>query len=184
VRTLTVVSVLVGGALGGLAVPARAQDDAPACPLHAAHQAAAQAGTAGHHEQVDQRHDDATGVAHMDSVHHFDLGPRGGSIRLEVTDPADTGGRDRIRTHLGLIAAEFAQGRFDLPMMIHDQTPPGVETMRRLKSAIRYRYSALPRGGRVEISTDNAEARQAIHDFLRFQIDEHRTGDPHDPPAR
>lgn len=86
-------------------------------------------------------------------------------------------GRDRIRTHLATIARDFAQGRFDLPTRIHDQTPPGVESMQRLKSTIRYRYAPTPRGGRVEISTENAEALAAIHQFLRFQIDEHRTED-------
>jgi hypothetical protein len=133
---------------------------------------------------VDHRHDEATGVGHADSVHHFELGPRGGAIRLEATSDADTEGRDRIRTHLQMIAREFAQGRFDLPMLIHDQTPPGVDTMRRLKSAITYRYSSTPRGGRVEIGTDDPQARAAIHEFLRFQIDEHRTGDPREVPVR
>jgi hypothetical protein len=29
----------------------------------------------------------------------------------------------------------------------------------------------------IFISTDNSEALAAIHEFLRFQINEHRTGD-------
>jgi hypothetical protein len=151
--------------------------DPSTCPRHAAHQAAGRPDQRDHRRQVDLRHDAATGVAHGDSVHHFELAARGGNIRLEVADAKDTAGRDRIRAHLATIAREFAQGRFDLPMRIHDQTPPGVETMRRLKSAIRYRYAPTPRGGRVEISTEDAEALAAIHEFLRFQIDEHRTAD-------
>jgi hypothetical protein len=164
-------------ATGLAAAPAPAHDDPSACPMHAAHQAES-AGGAKHHDDVDRRHDDATGVAHADSEHHFVIEPRGGSIRLEVTNPEDTAGRDHIRAHLSKIASDFGQGRFDLPLRIHDRLPPGVETMRRLRAEIRYRFVATPRGGRVEMATANAEARAAIHEFLRFQIDEHRTGDP------
>jgi hypothetical protein len=172
--SLAVVTFLVGSALGGATALA---EDASACPMHAAHQAASQAGAKGHHDQVDQRHDDATGVAHADAVHHFDIGPRGGTIRLEVTDATNTSGRDRIRTHLAKIAGDFGEGRFDLPTSIHGQVPPGADAMRRLRAAIRYRFTPMPLGGRVEITTRDGEARAAIHEFLRFQIDEHRTGD-------
>ena len=36
----------------------------------------------------------------------------------------------------------------------------------------------VERGGRVRLRTSNPEALAAIHEFLRFQIEEHRTGDP------
>jgi len=174
-RALAMAVVALAGAVA--AGPVHARDDDGACPMHAAHQAAAVPEDA-HHAGVDRRHDDATGVAHAGSVHHFDLDGRGGDIRLEVSDPADSTGRDLIRAHLARIAADFREGRFELPMRIHDQTPPGAATMARLKSRIRYRYVATARGGRVEIRTADAEARDAVHEFLRFQIDEHRTGDP------
>ncbi len=174
-RVGTTTARLAGAALLMVVGIAGASDEPSRCPMHAAHKEADRARD--HHAEVDQRHHDATGVAHTGSVHHFELEARGGTIRLEVTDARDTAGRDRIRTHLGRIAADFSQGRFDLPMTIHDQTPPGVEAMRRLKAAIRYRYAPTAGGGRVEIRTDDAEALAAVHEFLRFQIDEHRTGD-------
>jgi hypothetical protein len=143
------------------------------CPMHAAHQAGA-----GHRDGVDRRHDHVTGVGHADSVHHFMMDARGGAIRLEVKDAADVAGRDRIRAHLSAIAKQFAEGRFDLPMKIHDRVPPGVPVMQRLKGSIRYRYEPTDKGGRVVIATGNREALAAVHEFLRFQIDDHRTGDP------
>jgi hypothetical protein len=33
-------------------------------------------------------------------------------------------------------------------------------------------------GGRVLIETKDAEALAAVHEFLRFQIEDHQTGDP------
>jgi hypothetical protein len=33
-------------------------------------------------------------------------------------------------------------------------------------------------GGRIRIATESREALAAVHDFLRFQIKDHQTGDP------
>jgi hypothetical protein len=41
----------------------------------------------------------------------------------------------------------------------------------------RSRYAPTDRGGQITIDTSNREARRAIHDFLRFQIRDHRTED-------
>lgn len=63
-------------------------------------------------------------------------------------------------------------------MLIHAQSPPGVSEMKRLKGNISFKYEQTERGGRIRISTSNPQAIAAVHDFLRFQIREHRTGDP------
>jgi hypothetical protein len=112
------------------------------------------------------------------TTHHFRLSPEGGSIEVTANDAVDTKSRDEIRMHLGHIAKRFQDGDFDIPMFVHDQTPPGVPAMKRLKSEISYKYEETDAGGRVLIATKNAEALAAVHDFLRFQIREHHTGDP------
>jgi hypothetical protein len=127
---------------------------------------------------VDHRHDDATGVPHAAAEHHFLLTRDGGSIRLEVKDASHVEARDGIRRHLRAIAGSFASGDFSTPMLIHDQVPPGVETMKERKAAIRYAYSPSDKGGVVRISTRDAGAIAAVHEFLRFQIRDHGTGDP------
>jgi hypothetical protein len=48
------------------------------------------------------------------------------------------------------------------------------DTFRRLFTAP---VARLLQGGRVAISTANAQALDAIHQFLRFQVSEHQTGD-------
>ena len=128
--------------------------------------------------QVDQRHDEATGVAHQGTVHHFLLAKDGGSIRLEVIDPSAAEARDRVREHLQTVARSFAAGDFSLPMLIHDQVPPGVDVMKKRKRAIRYTYAPNENGGVVRISTRDAAALRAVRDFLRFQIRDHGTSDP------
>jgi hypothetical protein len=136
------------------------------CPMHSAHDAA-----------VDQRGDHVMGFDHEKTRHHFRLTAAGGAIEVEANDPKDTESRDAIRMHLSHIAAMFADGDFEAPMLIHEQVPPGVPVMKRLKAEIRYALEPSDRGGRVVIATKNREAVDAIHEFLRFQIREHRTGD-------
>ena len=162
-RTVAVLLVVTG--VGAAAV---AHDHA-SCPMARSH---------AHRDQVDQRHDEATGVPHEGAVHHFLLAKDGGSIRLEVKDANDALARDLIREHLQVVARSFAAGDFSLPMAIHDQVPPGVEVMKARKGAIRFAYAPSAKGGVVRISTRDAEALDAVHEFLRFQIRDHGTNDP------
>ena len=131
-----------------------------------------------HAEGVDKRGDRVMGFDHKKTKHSFLLYEDGGAIEVNANAADDKESRDRIRKHLGHIAKIFAEGNFEAPSLIHDRTPPGVPVMERLKSEIEYRYEETGRGGRVRIKTANEEALRAVHDFLRFQIEDHRTGDP------
>jgi hypothetical protein len=118
------------------------------------------------------------GFSQAKTTHHFYLTKTGGVIQVEADDSQDTADRDKIREHLGHIAMMFAEGDFDIPMFIHDRAPDGVAEMKRLKTAISYRYEETKGGGRVVISTADPQALSAVQSFLRFQITEHETGDP------
>ena len=76
------------------------------------------------------------------------------------------------------MAASFAQGDFSLPLFIHDPVAPGVEVLQRLKGQITYTVENTAQGAQVRIATRNPEAVAAVHEFLRFQLEEHRTVDP------
>jgi hypothetical protein len=128
-------------------------------------------------EEMNQRGDHVMGFDHTKTTHHFKLLPNGGSIEVDANKVDDTESRDQIRKHLGHIAKMFAAGNFNAPMLIHDQTPPGVPVMQSLKDQIEYRFETTERGALVRISTSNPDALQAIYSFLRFQIKEHKTGD-------
>ncbi len=133
---------------------------------------------AAHFAAVDKRGDQAMGFDHSKTRHHFRLFRDGGAIGVEANDPKDTQSRDAIRRHVQMIRGMFAQGDFDLPMFIHATTPPGMNALKRLRKAIAYTYEPTPRGAQVRLSTRNPKALKAIHEFLRFQIRDHRTGDP------
>jgi hypothetical protein len=125
-----------------------------------------------------QHGDDAMGFAHEKTTHHFHLYRDGGTIEVTANDPKDDGSRDQIQMHLGHIATMFAAGDFNIPMLVHDKVPPGTPAMIQLKSEIKYAYQKTSRGGRVRITTRNLDALAAVHEFLRFQITDHQTGDP------
>ena len=49
--------------------------------------------------------------------------------------------------------------------------------MTRLKDQIHYRLAETAAGGRIRMTSRNPEAIEAIHEFLRFQIADHKTDD-------
>ncbi|HZE72661.1 MAG TPA: hypothetical protein VE135_24385 [Pyrinomonadaceae bacterium] len=128
-------------------------------------------------DEMNKRGDQVMGFDHNKTTHHFRLLPQGGTIQITANAVDDTESRDQIRSHLGHITKMFAAGNFNAPMLIHEQTPPGVPVMQKLKSEIEYRFEETERGASMHISTRNGKALQAIHKFLRFQIKEHKTGD-------
>jgi hypothetical protein len=144
------------------------------CPMAASTHSGKNSREAG----VVARGDAGMGFDHALTTHHFLLSSAGGSIEVTANDPSDTTSRDQIRMHLAHIQKMFSAGDFSIPMFVHDTLPPGVTTMKRLASAIEYRYEDGDRGGKVVISTTDPAARDAIQDFLRFQIADHDTGDP------
>jgi hypothetical protein len=111
------------------------------------------------------------------TTHHFHLYKDGGSIEVTVNDPKDDANRDAIRSHLPHIAQMFSGGNFDAPMEVHAQHVPGTSELAALKSRLSYKYVETPKGGRVDIVTTDEAAIKAVHDFLKFQIADHKTGD-------
>jgi hypothetical protein len=129
------------------------------------------------HWEMEKRGDQGMGFAQGKTTHHFLLRKDGGAIQVMANSAGDKASKNEIQMHLRHITQAFKSGEFNIPMFVHDQTPPGVATMTKLKDQIRYRYEAAENGGRVVLLSANADAITAIHEFLKFQITEHKTGD-------
>jgi hypothetical protein len=130
-----------------------------------------------HHQGVNARGDKAMGFSHEKATHHFSLYTDGGAIEVNTNDPKDSDTRDQIRAHFMHIATMFADGNFEIPMLVHAKNPPGADVMTRLKAEIHYELEPTSQGARLRISSDNKEALAGIHKFLAFQIKDHQTGD-------
>ena len=136
----------------------------PAMPpgmTHEAHMSKAQA-------------DAAMGFDQDKIAHHFRPSDAGGTIEVEAKDSHDAATIAQISAHLQEIAKAFAAGDFSKPLLTHGEQPPGVPVLQRLKADIAYVYEERPNGGLVRATTANAAARQALHEFLEYQIREHR----------
>ncbi len=118
------------------------------------------------------------GFSQTTTAHHFFLTANGGVILVTAKDPKNADQIAMVQMHLKHIAGMFSAGDFSIPHFVHDTNPPGVATMKQLRSSIRYTSETMTNGGRIRIESDSPEARAAIHDFLQFQIEDHETGDP------
>ena len=130
-----------------------------------------------HHRDMLTRGAQAMGFDQERTVHHFLLYEDGGAIDVAVKEATDLANLQAVRLHLQEIAGLFKAGDFGKPALTHAQEVPGTVAMTRLKDRVTYQYEETPAGGRVRIVTRDANALAAVHAFLRFQIDDHRTGD-------
>jgi hypothetical protein len=136
-----------------------------------------------HQADVEKHGDEAMGFSHDKTTHHFGLYSDGGVIEVTANDSKDSQSMQAIRSHLTHIATMFSNGEFSIPMFVHDQVPPGVPAMKEKHAEISYTFEEMPAGGSVRIKTTNPEALKGVHEFLRFQIEDHHTGDTTEIPA-
>jgi hypothetical protein len=123
---------------------------------------------------MQQRGKQAMGVDQYTSTHHFEALADGGRIEL-VRDVDDSAGVAQIRTHMRELARAFAGGDFSTPGFVHLQSVPGTKVMMARRALITYEAHDLPRGAELRIRTRDAEALQAVHEFLAFQRHEHHS---------
>ena len=113
------------------------------------------------------------------TAHHFSLFEDGGAIAVSVKDKSDKTNLDAIRQHLSHITMMFGEGHFEMPMEVHEtKEMPGIADLAKMKDKIKYTYAETSTGGRVDIVTKDKDALAAVHAFLKYQITDHKTGDP------
>ena len=111
-------------------------------------------------------------------AHHFYLYEDGGAIEISATDRKDAAAVSAIRVQLADIAQKLSAGDFEMPVFIRADEVPGADGLKRLRDRIVYASEDTRTGGRVRIRTRHARALLAVHEFLRFQIRDYKTGDP------
>jgi len=143
------------------------------CPMHDQHAKS----SSQHQADVEKHGDEAMWFAHDKTTHHFRVYADGGAIEVTANDAKDTANAQAIRSHLAHIVMMFSAGDFSIPMFVHGRVPPGVDVMKKARSEISYSFEEIPSGGRVRIRTGSLDTLNAVQDFLRFQIEDHDTGD-------
>jgi hypothetical protein len=116
------------------------------------------------------------GVDQYTSAHVFEDLPDGGRIVLDRDSGPDTTGITTIRAHMRDVAAAFAAGDFTKPFQVHAAVVPGTVVMTARRADLYYRERDRPRGAEVRISSADAAAIAAVHEFLAFQRGAHHAG--------
>lgn len=136
------------------------------------------------HAQMNHRGAQVMGFDQDKTMHHFLLFEDGGAIDVSVKDAADKKNLDAIRAHLPHIAMKFGEGDFAAPALVHATDVPGTKELAELKGKLTWKYVETAKGGRVDIVTTDPAALSAVHAFLKYQIEDHKTGDSVTPAKR
>jgi hypothetical protein len=130
-----------------------------------------------HMTEMNNRGAQVMGFSQEKTTHHFVLTFDGGVIDVRANDVKDTKSRAEIRMHFQHIVSMFANGDFTDPMLVHATNVPGTAVMKQRKDELHWDFVETPRGAKLVITADNKPALDALHEFLRFQIEDHKTGD-------
>jgi hypothetical protein len=168
-----VIVTTIAGMLFAHGAFAQQHPDMPPGMTHEEHQAQMRK-----EADMKRRGAEAMGFDQDKTSHHFRLTTEGGSISVAANSADDMASRNQIRVHLKEIVEQFQHGDFGKPAATHAEVPAGVKAMQRSTDKIRYSFEESPLGGEVHIASADASAIAAIHEFLRYQIREHATGDP------
>jgi hypothetical protein len=109
-----------------------------------------------------------------DAVHKFETLADGGRITVQLATD-DRAGVTRVRRHLQSVARILEDGDF-VAKHEHAREVPGALTLAAKKDQIAYEYRELPRGGEVRFITSDAEANQAISEFMAYHQEKHKAG--------
>jgi hypothetical protein len=112
------------------------------------------------------------------ATQHFYLLKNGGAVEVSAKDPEDKTTISAIQKHLELQAKNYEKGNIDAPTTEKGKLPESVNTMKKLRKEITFEVMQLDAGAALRMFSVNTQARQAIQDFLKLQIEEHHTGDP------
>jgi hypothetical protein len=129
------------------------------------------------HAQMNHRGAQVMGFDQDKTAHHFLLFEDGGAIDVSVKDATDKKNLDAIRAHLPHIAMKFGEGDFAAPALVHATNVPGTKELAELKTKLTWKYVETAKGGRVDITTTDPAALSAVLAFLKYQIEDHKTGD-------
>ena len=133
----------------------------------------------GDHAALNERGNRFMGFDQDATAHHFIVLKDGGRIEVTAKRADDAASIAQVRAHLREIAGRFSRGDFEIPSLVHDtKAVPGVAGMKAQAQALTFTFEEVERGGAVRIVARGDAALSAVHEFLRYQITDHRTGDP------
>ncbi len=108
---------------------------------------------------------------------HYYLVKNGGVIELTAKDPSDAGSVKAIQKYLDMQKDLFEKGKNETEVEVHGKVPDGSLALKKLRNDITFYTSKTEDGAVLRMFTTNDQAKQAVYEFIKFQIGEHQTGD-------
>lgn len=128
-------------------------------------------------QEMNARFSKAVGVSLDKLVLHYYLVKNGGVVELAAKDPQDTNTIAAIQKYLQNQKELWEKGKDLAVTEVHTKFPESAVTMRKLRNEITFYMAKTDNGGVLRMFSINDQARNAIQDFLKFEIAEHKTGD-------
>lgn len=138
--------------------------------------ASAQTAMADPTQEMNARFSKALGVSLDKVALHYYLVKNGGVVELASKDPNDTGTIEAIRKYLQSQKDLWEKGK-DPVAEVHTRAPESANLMRKLRNDITFYTAKTDTGAVLRMFSINEQARDAIQDYLKFEITEHKTGD-------
>ena len=107
------------------------------------------------------------------TVHIFKMTETGGEQRVLIKDARATEQIVLIQQHLRHEAAQFAQGNYTDPAMLHGADMPGLKDLQALAASVTITYNDMPLGASLTFATTDLRALTAIHRWFGAQLSEH-----------
>lgn len=111
-------------------------------------------------------------------VQHYYLVKNGGVIEFTAKDPADNATISTVQKYLEAQKGLFEKGKTEADSDLYGKVPDGLLALKKLRNDITFFAVNTDNGAALRMFSVNEQARQAIQDFMKFQINEHKTGDP------
>ncbi len=108
---------------------------------------------------------------------HYYLVKNGGVIELTAKDPQDQAVIKAIQKYLDSQKDLFEKGKNESETEVHGKAPDGLLGIKRFRNEITFFSTGTDNGAVLRMFTVNEQAKQAVYEFMKFEIAEHKTGD-------
>ena len=112
---------------------------------------------------------------------HFYILKNGGAVEVTAKDPNDEATIKAIQAYLKKESDLWTKGNFETVTVVYGRPPEGTMQLKKLRDDVTFHAVQEENGAVIRMFTVNPTAKAAIHDYLRFQIDQLKTGDPTTP---
>lgn len=110
---------------------------------------------------------------------HYWLLKNGGAIEMICKAPCEDATQKSIQNYLDSLSKSFEKGAFDAEFVNGASAPEALATLKKLRDEVTFHAAPSSEVGySLRMLTVNPQARDAIYEFIRYEVTNRKTGDP------